>query len=107
MALAGIRNAKALAWNSGSLEWEAQSKVGCGGGRDTQTGEMGTEGHREGEAERITQRDRDIGTGQGQSRGKSLRPQAGLYNILGAQERKQMEPLPTPAPFLLSMFPAL
>lgn len=33
MALAGIRNAKALAWNSGSLEGEAQSKVGCGGGQ--------------------------------------------------------------------------
>ena len=31
MALAGIRNAKALAWNSGSLEGEAQNSKGGGG----------------------------------------------------------------------------
>lgn len=78
---------------------EAQSKGGVQWGTGThRQGRWGKRGT-EGEAERITQRDRDIGIGQGQSRGKSLRPQAGLCNILGAQGRKQMEPLAHTCPF--------
>lgn len=66
MALAGTRNAKALAWNSGSLEEEAQNGRG-GVGRDTETGEMGREAHREKER-KVTPRGQDTeGQGPGQS----------------------------------------
>lgn len=79
MALAGTRNAKALAWNSGSLERKAQNsrgRVGLGAG--TQTGGQGERDTERG-TERPTHRDRDTeGQGQEQSRGKSLRPQIEL-----------------------------
>lgn len=81
MALAGTRNAKALAWNSGSLEREAQSSRDRVGGGEAGTQRQGTWGGRGTErgTGRITHRDRDTEEqGQGQNRGKSLRPQAGL-----------------------------
>lgn len=69
MALAGTRNAKALAWNSGSLERQAQRNGGGGPGRgrDTKTGRPRVRGT-EGGIERITHRDRAT---EGQSRGRA------------------------------------
>lgn len=59
MALAGTRNAKALAWNSGSLEREAQSsRSGARWGAGTQRGETGREGQREPHTGTDTQRDK-------------------------------------------------
>lgn len=83
MAFAGTRNAKALAWNSGSLEAEAQSHRDRMGGGEAGIRDGAGDRHRE--RHRENHRDRDTEEqGPGQNRGNSLRPQARLGDILGA-----------------------
>lgn len=66
MALAGTRNAKALAWNNGSLDREARAAgMGSGVGKDTETGEMGKEWCQEEETESHPEAETQMDKGQG------------------------------------------
>lgn len=67
MAFAGTRNAKALAWNSGSLEADAQSHRDRMGGerQEQETGETEGGGPAQREAPGESQGKRHRGTGAG------------------------------------------
>ena len=104
MAFAGTRNAKALAWNSGSLKAEAQSHRDRMGVEEAGT-RQGRQGM--GDQQRVapgeSQGQRHRGTGAGAEQREVTEASGRTLGHFGRLRRKQMEPLAhNLLPFLLS-----